>query len=67
MQARQDNHRTESALYWSAVSLMVCEGLPLDEAAVRLGVNSDELRELFSRRQNDPSDGPSLERLRALT
>jgi DNA-directed RNA polymerase specialized sigma24 family protein len=65
MQARHDNHRTEAALYWSAVSLIVCEGLPLDEAAARLGVNSDELRELLSRRQNDCAE--SIDRLKMLT
>lgn len=67
MQAGQDNKRTEAALYWSAVSLIVCEGLPLDEAAGRLGVESQVLRELLSRRQSDPLNPTPVERLRALT
>jgi hypothetical protein len=66
MQAGQDNKRTEAALYWSAVSLIVCEGLPLDEAAERLGVDSQVLRELLSRRQIEAPDSSSLQRLRAL-
>lgn len=41
----------EAALYWSAVSLIVCEGLPIDKAAEQLGVDSTELREIMQRRQ----------------
>lgn len=65
MHTRHDNHRTEAALYWSAVSLIVCEGLPLEEAAARLGVDSEELRELLSRRQSECAE--SIDRLRVLT
>lgn len=43
--------RTEAALYWSAVSLIVCEGLPIDKAAEQLGVAGAELREILHRRQ----------------
>lgn len=43
--------RTEAALYWSAVSLIVCEGLPIDKAAEQLGVDGAELREIMQRRQ----------------
>jgi hypothetical protein len=58
MQTGQDNNRTEAALYWSAVSLIVCEGLPLAEAAGRLGVDSESLRELLCRRQSEPPEMP---------
>lgn len=47
---RQDN-RKEAALYWSAVSLIVCEGLPIDKAAEQLGVGGTQLREILHRRQ----------------
>ena len=50
MQTRHDI-RTESALYWSAVSLIVCEGLPIDKAAERLGVEGEALRDILHRRQ----------------
>jgi hypothetical protein len=50
MQTRHDI-RTESALYWSAVSLIVCEGLPIDKAAERLGVDDEALRDILHRRQ----------------
>ena len=43
--------RTEAAIYWSAVSLIVCEGLPIDKAAEQLGVGGAELREILNRRQ----------------
>lgn len=46
---KPDTH-TEAALYWSAVSLMVCEGLPLEEAASQLGVEDAELRLILERR-----------------
>lgn len=41
----------EAALYWSAVSLIVCEGLPIDKAAEQLGVDGAELQEIMQRRQ----------------
>ena len=45
-----NNDRRESALYWTAVSLIVCEGLPVREAARRLGVKRDQLRQLLRER-----------------
>ncbi len=48
---RSRDGRTEAALYWSAVSLIVCEGLPIDKAAEQLGVPGAELQELLHRRQ----------------
>ena len=46
---KPDTH-TEAALYWSAVSLMVCEGLPMEEAANQLGVAGEDLRLILQRR-----------------
>jgi hypothetical protein len=46
---KPDTH-TEAALYWSAVSLMVCEGLPMEEAANQLGVDDEDLRLILQRR-----------------
>lgn len=46
---KPDTH-TEAALYWSAVSLMVCEGLPMEEAANQLGVEEEDLRLILQRR-----------------
>jgi hypothetical protein len=43
--------RMEAALYWSAVSLIVCEGLPIDKAAEQLGVQGSALRDILHRRQ----------------
>jgi hypothetical protein len=43
--------RSKRALYWTAVSLIVCEGLPLEQAARRMGVNDDELRDILHRRR----------------
>jgi hypothetical protein len=43
--------RTEAALYWTAVSLIVCEGLSIDKAAERLGVEDEHLRGVLHRRQ----------------
>jgi hypothetical protein len=45
-----NNDRRESALYWTAVSLIVCEGLPVREAAHRLGVKRDQLLQLLRER-----------------
>ncbi len=41
----------EAVLYWSAVSLIVCEGLPIDKAAEQLGVAGPDLRDILHRRQ----------------
>jgi hypothetical protein len=43
--------RKEAALYWSAVSLIVCEGLPLEEAADRLHVDAQRLRSILEKRE----------------
>ena len=43
--------RTKRALYWTAVSLMVCEGLPAEQAARRMGVGPEELRDILHRRR----------------
>ena len=48
---QKHNARTEAALYWSAVSLIVCEGLPIDKAAEQLGIPGADLREILHRRQ----------------
>jgi hypothetical protein len=42
---------TEAALYWSAVSLIVCEGLSIEKAAERLEIDSERLRGILQRRQ----------------
>ncbi|WP_331608970.1 hypothetical protein [Povalibacter sp.] len=44
--------RMEAALYWSAVSLIVCEGLPIDKAAEQLGVAGADLHDILHRRQS---------------
>ena len=50
MQSQHDS-RTEAALYWAAVSLIVCEGLSIEKAADRLGVDGEELTHILHRRQ----------------
>ncbi|MBM0108855.1 hypothetical protein JM946_29335 [Steroidobacter sp. S1-65] len=62
---RQHDTRTEAALYWAAVSLIVCEGLSIEKAADRLGVDGDELTHILHKRQSlhhrlDDSGAPSL-------
>lgn len=52
-QTRKPDTHMEAALYWSAVSLMVCEGLPLEEAANQLGVESEDLRLILQRRATE--------------
>lgn len=49
---RQHDTRTEAALYWAAVSLIVCEGLSIEKAADRLGVDGEELTHILHRRQS---------------
>lgn len=49
---RQHDTRTEAALYWTAVSLIVCEGLSIETAAVRLGVDGEDLTNILHRRQS---------------
>lgn len=51
MQSQHDS-RTEAALYWAAVSLIVCEGLSIEKAADRLGVEGEELTHILHRRQS---------------
>jgi hypothetical protein len=43
--------RTKRALYWTAVSLIVCEGLPLEQAARRMGIDDDQLKDILHRRR----------------
>ncbi|MGH8178950.1 MAG: hypothetical protein ACREV5_22040 [Steroidobacter sp.] len=47
----QSDIRAEAAIYWTAVSLIVCEGLSIDKAAERLGVEDERLRTILHRRQ----------------
>jgi len=43
--------RTKRALYWTAISLIVCEGLPIEQAARRMGVDGDQLQDILHRRR----------------
>ena len=43
--------RTKRALYWTAISLIVCEGLPLEQAARRMGVDDEMLKDILQRRR----------------
>jgi len=52
MQNQQHDTRTEAALYWTAVSLIVCEGLSIEKAADRLSVDSVDLTGILHRRQS---------------
>jgi hypothetical protein len=54
--------RTKRALYWTAVSLIVCEGLPLEEAAQRMGVDDDSLRDILRRRRTVRLDRDEADR-----
>jgi hypothetical protein len=47
----QPANRSEAALYWRAVSLIVCEGLPLKDAADRLQVDEQHLRSILEKRE----------------
>jgi len=51
LKMRSHDYRMEAALYWSAISLIVCEDLPVDQAAHRLGVDDEWLREILFRRK----------------
>jgi hypothetical protein len=55
MHPHQDT-RTESAIYWSAVSLIVCEGLSVGAAAARLGIENVRLRNILRRRRRRTQD-----------
>ena len=50
MHHQKDTH-TEAAIYWSAVSLIVCEGLSVGAAAERLGIENGRLRNILRRRR----------------
>jgi DNA-directed RNA polymerase specialized sigma24 family protein len=50
MQFPQDT-RTEAAIYWSAVSLIICEGLSVGATAERLGIENGRLRNILRRRR----------------
>lgn len=43
--------RSKRALYWTAISLIVCEGLPPAVAARRMGVDADQLQDILHRRR----------------
>jgi predicted DNA-binding protein (UPF0251 family) len=43
--------RSKRALYWTAISLIVCEGLPLEQAARRMGVDDEQLKDILHRRR----------------
>jgi predicted HTH domain antitoxin len=54
MHSHPDTH-TEAALYWAAISLIVCEGLSVGKAAERLGIETRRLRNILrQRRQHSP-------------
>ena len=53
--------RSEAALYWTAVSLIICEGLPLRDAAERLGVDEQRLRSILEKRDAICSQESSCE------
>jgi DNA-directed RNA polymerase specialized sigma24 family protein len=55
MHHQKDLH-TESALYWSAVSLIVCEGLSVGAAAQRLGIENGRLRNILRRRRRSVTE-----------
>ena len=50
MHHQKDTH-TEAAIYWSAVILIVCEGLSVGAAAERLGIENGRLRNILRRRR----------------
>jgi hypothetical protein len=52
----QQETRTDSAIYWSAVSLIVCEGLSVGAAAERLGIENVRLRNILRRRRRRFAD-----------
>ena len=53
--------RTKRALYWTAISLIVCEGLPLEQAARRMGVDDEQLKDILHRRRTVRLDRATLE------
>lgn len=57
MHSHPDTH-TEAALYWAAISLIVCEGLSVGKAAERLGIENRMLRNILRQRQRHSSPQP---------
>jgi predicted HTH domain antitoxin len=53
--------RTKRALYWTAISLIVCERLPLEQAARRMGVDPEQLKDILHRRRTVRLDRVDLE------
>jgi hypothetical protein len=46
--------RIRQALYWTAVSLLVCERLPFEAAARRMGIDEDTLKDILDRHFPSP-------------
>jgi predicted HTH domain antitoxin len=53
--------RTKRALYWTAISLIVCERLPLEQAARRMGVDPEQLKDILHRRRTVRLDRVDLD------
>jgi transposase len=51
--------RNKCALYWTAISLIVCEGLPIEQAAQRMGVDKDAIIDILKRRRTVRLDAES--------
>ena len=54
--------RSKRALYWTAISLIVCDGLPLEQAARHMGIDDERLRDILHRRRTvhlRPSSAPN--------
>ena len=49
MKFKSDIHM-EAAIYWAAVGLIVCDGMSVDSAAQRLGLDREQLRAVLMRR-----------------
>jgi hypothetical protein len=55
----QKDTRTEAAIYWSAVCLIVCEGLSVGAPAELLGIENSRLRNILrSRRRRLANTAP---------
>lgn len=54
--------RAEAALYWSAISLIVCEALSLETVARRLNLDEFKLCEIVRRRHMQTPHASSAER-----
>jgi hypothetical protein len=53
------DNRTESAIYWAAVGLIVCDRLSIEQAANYLRLESNYLREVLLRRHGATPYVPS--------